>query len=54
MSKLLDSHRRNFEKARLEAQQAILPNLREQAARAAETWKAMAERLAFVEFHRRP
>ena len=53
MSLLLDSYRRNFEAARLEAQQSVLPNVRNRAARAAEAWKDMAERLAWVEAHKR-
>jgi hypothetical protein len=53
MSQLLDSYRRNFEAARLEADRSVLPNVRERASRAAETWKAMAERLEWVEAHKR-
>jgi hypothetical protein len=51
---LLDSYRRNFEAARLEAEQSSLPNVRNRAARAAESWKAMAERLEQVEANKRP
>jgi len=44
MSYLLESYRRNFEAARLEAERSALPNVRDRAARAAEAWKAMADR----------
>ena len=54
MSLQLDSCRKNFEAARLEAEQASLPNVRDRAARAAEAWKAMAERLEQSEAQRRP
>ncbi len=54
MSQLLDLYRRNAEAARLEAERSMLPNVRERAAKAAETWSAMAERLDHVEAHKRP
>jgi hypothetical protein len=53
MSQLLDSYRRNFEAATLQAEQATLPNVRDRAARAAESWKVMAERLERVEAQKR-
>jgi hypothetical protein len=53
MSQLLDSYRRNFEAARLEAEQSALPKVRERATRAAQTWKAMAERLERTEAQKR-
>jgi hypothetical protein len=54
MSLQLDSCRRNFEAARLEAEQASLPNLRLRAERAAEAWRVLAERLERAEAQRRP
>jgi hypothetical protein len=50
---LLDSYHRNFEAARSEAEKSALPNVRERAFRAAETWRAMAERLERVEAQKR-
>jgi hypothetical protein len=54
MSYLLDSYRRNFEAVLLEAEQSALPNVRNRAARAAATWKAMADHLERVESQKRP
>jgi hypothetical protein len=53
MSHQLDSYRRNFESAGLKAEQSTLPNVRERAARAAETWRVMAERLEVIDAHKR-
>jgi hypothetical protein len=53
MSRLLDSYRRNFEAARMEAEQSPLLQVRDRAARAAEAWKVMAERLEWVEAQKR-
>jgi hypothetical protein len=54
MSQLLDSHKRNFETARREAEQSNLPEVRNRAIRAAEKWQSMAERLEWIESHKRP
>jgi hypothetical protein len=45
MALLLDLYFKNAERARMEAQRAVLTNVRERAARAAETWLRMAQRL---------
>ena len=49
MSQLLDSYRRNAEAARIQAEQATLPNVKTQAAEAASRWLEMADRLQWVE-----
>ena len=54
MSWLLDSYLRNLEAARLEAERSALPNVRDRATRAAEAWKAMADRLERLEANKRP
>ena len=54
MSLLLDSYRRNAQAARIEAERSSLPNVRERATKAAATWTEMAERLEWLETHKRP
>ena len=54
MSFLLETYRRNAAQAQRDAEQTDLPNVRERAIRAAETWTGLAERLAQVETYRRP
>jgi hypothetical protein len=49
MSFLLNSYRRNAEKARAEAATASLPNVRARAAQAAIKWQDMADNLEWVE-----
>ena len=49
MSFLLNSYRRNAEKARAEAATANLPNVRARAAQAAIKWQDMADNLEWVE-----
>ena len=49
MSLLLDSYRRNAEAARIDAEQATLPNVRARAFDVAARWTEMADQLAWVE-----
>ena len=49
MSHTLDSYRRNSAAARLEAENATLPNVRARASEAADRWQDMADRLEWVE-----
>lgn len=46
MSPLLESYRRNAEAARLAAEHATLPNIRQRAETDAEAWRKLADRLA--------
>lgn len=49
MSFNLESYRKNAVAARVEAANAMLPNVRARAIEAAERWQDMADRLEWVE-----
>ena len=53
MSLLLDSYRRNAEAARIEAEQATLPNARLRAETDQEAWTKFADRLEWLEKRQR-